>query len=261
MRALSFCLLCCLSLLYLSNAVAVQEVRVGGYHFPPYLDKPESPHPQGLVPELLRALNAVQQQYRFVLVPTSATRRYRDLEGGRFDLMFFESSHWGWQSTHHLALRLDIEDAEVYVAAAEPGRGQDYFADLSNKRMALYHGYHYGFAAFDADPDYLARTYNAVLTYSHDSNLRMLLARRVDIAVVTRSYLELFLDRHPELQPGLLISERQDQVYHHQVLLRPRATLAPTDVAGLLDQLHASGELSRLLGRYRLALGDKASVQ
>jgi hypothetical protein len=88
-----------------------------------------------------------------------------------------------------------------------------------------------------------------------------LLARRVDIAVVTRSYLELFLERHPELQPGLLISERQDQVYHHQLLLRPKGTLALTDVAGLLGQLQASGELSRLLGRYRLALGDKASVQ
>jgi hypothetical protein len=74
--------------------------------------------------------------------------------------------------------------------------------------MALYRGYHYGFAGFDADPDYLARTFNAVLTYSHDSNLLMLLARRVDIAVVTRSYLEIFLDRPPELVTELLVSER-----------------------------------------------------
>ena len=127
MRALAFCLLCCLALLHVPAALALQEVRVGGYHFPPYLDKPESPYPQGLVPELLRALNAAQQQYRFVLVPTSATRRYRDLESGRFELMFFESTRWGWQGTSYLALGLDIDDAEVYVAAAEPGRGQDYF--------------------------------------------------------------------------------------------------------------------------------------
>ena len=61
MRALAFCLLCCLALLHIPAALALQEVRVGGYHFPPYLDKPESPYPQGLVPELLRALAAATQ--------------------------------------------------------------------------------------------------------------------------------------------------------------------------------------------------------
>lgn len=261
MRALAFCLLSCLLLLHVPVAIAVEEVRVGGYHFPPYLDKPDSQHPQGLVPELLQALNAVQQRYRFVLVPTSATRRYRDLVSGRFDLMFFESSRWGWQGTSYLALGVDIDDAEVYVAAAEPGRGQEYFEDLSDKRMALYNGYHYGFAGFDADPDYLARTFNAVLTYSHDSNVRMLLARRADVAVVTRSYLESFLARHPEILPELLVSERLDQLYHHQVLLRPKGALSPAEVAELLGQLQANGELSRLLGRYRLTLGGKVSAQ
>ena len=261
MRTLAFCLLCCLWLLHAPAAVALQEVRVGGYHFPPYLDKPESPYPQGLVPELLRTLNAAQQQYHFVLVPTSATRRYRDLESGRFDLMFFESSRWGWQGISLQTLELDIDDAEVYVAAVEPGRGQEFFGDFRDKRMALYSGYHYGFAGFDADPDYLARNFNALLTYSHDSNLRMLLARRVDIAVVTRSYLELFLDRHPEVLPRLLVSDRLDQLYHHQVLLRPNGPLSPADVAELLNQLQISGALSKLLGRYRLTLGNKVSVQ
>lgn len=52
-------MMCCLSLLHVPAAVAAQEVRVGGYHFPPYVERPESSQPQGLVPELLQALNAV----------------------------------------------------------------------------------------------------------------------------------------------------------------------------------------------------------
>ena len=108
-------------------------------------------------------------------------------------------------------------------------------------KRQLYNGYHYGFASFDADPDYLARHFNALLTYSHDSNLRMLLARRVDIAVVTRSYLELFLDRHPEMLPECLVSERLYQLYHHQVLLLPNGPLSPAEVAELLNRLQASG--------------------
>ncbi|MGG2396827.1 substrate-binding periplasmic protein [Pseudomonas sp. SH1-B] len=260
MRALLLCLVSCITLLNVPLAVAAQEVRVGGYHFPPYLDKPDKPHPQGLVPDLLRALNALQQQYRFVLVPTSATRRYRDLQSGRFDLIFFESSRWGWQNTPHLTLDLDIDDAEVYVAAAEPGRGQAYFDDLKGKRLALYSGYHYGFAEFNADPEYLGRNFDALMTYSHNSNLRMLRARRVDVAVVTWSYLQIFLDRHPELLPELLVSERFDQLYHHQVLLRPDGALSPAQVADLLEKLQANGELSTLLRRYRLTIGSKVAV-
>ncbi len=34
-------------------ATGAQEVRVGTYHFPPYVLKPESEQPTGLLPELL----------------------------------------------------------------------------------------------------------------------------------------------------------------------------------------------------------------
>jgi ABC-type amino acid transport substrate-binding protein len=259
LRGLILCLLSCFVFLHVPGSLAAQEVRVGGYHFPPYLNRPEDPQPQGLVPELLQALNLMQEHYRFVLVPTSATRRYRDMQGERFDLMFFESSHWGWQNTPHLALPLDIEDAEVYVAAAEPGRGQEYFQDFSDKRMALYGGYHYGFAGFNADQSYLARTFNALITYSHDSNLRMLQARRVDVVVITRSYLEMYLQRHPEAAADMLVSEHFDQLYQHQVLLRPDGPLTPAQMSELLDKLQADGQLQRLLSRYRLALGGKVA--
>ena len=131
------------------------------------------------------------------------------------------------------------------------------FDDLKGKRLALYSGYHYGFAGFEADPEYLAHTFDALMTYSHDSNLRMLLARRVDVAVVTWSYLQMFLDRNPQLVPELLVSERVDQQYHHQVLLRPGGVLTPDQVAGMLSELQENGELPALLRRYRLTLAGK----
>jgi ABC-type amino acid transport substrate-binding protein len=249
----------------LSFALPVQaehEVRVGAYHFPPYVMKPESARPQGLLPELLEALNAVQDDYRFILVPTSVTRRYRDFSQGRYDLIFFESPDWGWQDMALDKLDLQIADAEVYVARAEEGRGQGYFSSLRGKRMALYSGYHYGFAGFNADQNYLAREFNAVLTYSHDSNLLMLLHDRVDISVVTRSYLRLYQREHPEQSARLLISERADQVYHHHVLLRPGSSLDRQQLQVLLERLAASGRLGELLAHYRLsAAQDAASEQ
>jgi ABC-type amino acid transport substrate-binding protein len=233
-------------------AFASTDVQVGAYHFPPYMIKPESAAPVGLVPDLLAALNQLQTQYRFVLVATSTMRRYRDLESGRFDLILFESPQWGWQDTAHAALDLHIEDAEVYVARRLSGRNQGYFDQLKGKRMALYSGYHYGFANFNADQEFLTEEFGALLTYSHDNNLTMLLRDRADIAVITRSYLHLYQDRHPRQSADLLVSERVDQVYRHQVLFRPQAPLSPEVFADLLQTLNRDGQLDRLLSRYHL---------
>ncbi|MCR4509933.1 transporter substrate-binding domain-containing protein [Pseudomonas sp. 32.2.56] len=231
---------------------AAVDVRVGAYHFPPYVVKPEGDHVGGLLPELLQALNQLQSDYRFTLVATSTMRRYRDLQSGRFDLILFESPGWGWQGIAHTALDLHIEDAEVYVARLQPGRDEHYFDGLSGKRMALYSGYHYGFADFNSDKQVLTQQYNAVLTYSHDSNLIMLLRGRADVAVVTRSYLRAYQQRYPEQSSALLVSQRVDQVYQHQALLRPQSAISPQAFADLLKQLNRDKQLEQLLGRYHL---------
>ena len=233
-------------------AQAAVEVRVGAYHFPPYVIKPDSERVGGLLPELLDALNQQQNEYRFTLVATSTMRRYRDLQSGRFDVMLFESPAWGWQGIAHTALNLLIEDAELYVARMQAGRDENYFDDLKGKRMALYSGYHYGFAGFNADKQFLADQFNAVLTYSHDSNLIMLLRGRADVAVVTRSYLHAYQQHYPEQSSALLISQRVDQVYQHQALFRPQSAISPPVFADLLKQLHRNQQLDKLLSRYHL---------
>lgn len=240
---------------------ASQEVRVGGYDFPPYLFRPERNEPQGLTVEVLELLNRLQGDYHFVLVPTAAGRRYRDLAAGRFDLMLFESSRWGWQDTPHITLELPVWEAEVYVALRVPGRGQDYFADLSDKRMALHRGFHYGFAGFNADPDILRSHFDAQMTYSHDSNLRMLLLRRADVAVVTRSYLQLFAERNPGDMERLLVATHPDQRYRHQVLLRPGGLPGEARTRVLLGQLVAEPAFAKLLHRYHLQLASKVDKE
>lgn len=77
-------------------AAAEIEVKVGAAHFPPYTVRPEQGADTGLLPQLLEALNNVQQRYRFVLVPTSIPRRFGDLQQGRTDMAIFENPEWGW---------------------------------------------------------------------------------------------------------------------------------------------------------------------
>ena len=248
-----------LGLLAAQPLLAAQLIKVGAYHFPPYVSKPESEAPQGLLPDLLATLNAQQSDYQFVLVPTSVTRRFRDFQSARYDLIMFESPTWGWQNTPHETFDLQVQDAEVYVTKAAAGRGQEYFSQFSGKRLALYNGYHYGFAQFNADPEYLAKQFNAVLTYSHDSNLLMVLRERADLTVVTRSYLHRYLLRYPEQRTQMLVSDRVDQVYRHQALLRPHAPISAQALSSLLQRLRDGGQLSALYRQYDLTQSRKVA--
>ncbi|MES2818381.1 MAG: transporter substrate-binding domain-containing protein [Pseudomonadota bacterium] len=254
-----------LGALYALPAVALQQVRVSGAHFPPYLFKSQQHVVGGLLPQLLEALNQEQDEFEFMLLPTSLPRRFRAFEQGRIDMAIFENPAWGWQGIEHRAVDMGLEDAEVFVARAASGRGQDYFDSLRDKRLALYNGYHYGFAGFNAEPVFLARAFDSTLTYSHDSNLSMVLRKRADIALMTRSYLNDYLARHSEHQDRLLVSERVDQHYRHQALLRPQSPISPRRFAVLMQQLRASGRLNAIFDPYQIRVRppvtDSASAQ
>ncbi|MGI4840146.1 MAG: substrate-binding periplasmic protein [Janthinobacterium lividum] len=235
-------------------AVAQQEVRIGAAHFPPYTVRPEGGADTGLLPEMVAALNQLQSVYHFVVVPTALPRRFQDLKQGRIDLAIFENPQWGWQDIDHINVDLGLEDAEVFVALRKDGRGQGYFDSLAGKRLALFSGYHYAFAGFDADPSWLASHFDATLTYSHDSNLLMVLRGRVDIAPITRSFLTDYLAHNPEAADKLMMSERVDQIYHHYAILRPGAPISAEALRGYFQQLHANGDLQRIFQPLRISV-------
>lgn len=243
-----------LCLLLAGFLCAAEVVKVGGAHFPPYVIKSNLQESSGLLPQLLDALNQAQSEYEFTMLPTAIVRRFGDLQRGRIDMAIFENPQWGWQDIDAEAVDMGLEDAELFVAKSEELRGQQYFEQLQGKRLALYRGYHYGFAGFNSDPEFLSSTFNANLGHSHDSNLLMVLRGRADVALVTRSNLYDFLERNRDYARQLLISERIDQVYRHHAMIRAGAPISPERFAALLEQLRVSGELQRIFSPYRIAV-------
>lgn len=238
---------------------AAQKVQVAAVHFPPYVIKPESGLHQGLLVQLTEALNQAQGDFEFVLRPTSLKRRFADLQQGRLDLVIFENPDWGWQGIAGSRIDMGLEDAEIFITQALPGRDQSYFADLKGKRMALFHGYHYGFAGFNSDPAWLAENFRATLTHSHDSNLNMVLRGRADIAPITRSWLGARLQEQPQLRKQLLVSEWVDQVYRHYSILRPQAPIAPERFQVLLQQLRDNGRLAQIFEPYGIVVKPRVA--
>ncbi|WP_313512456.1 transporter substrate-binding domain-containing protein [Pseudomonas sp.] len=243
-------LLC--GLLLAQSLPAAQRVLVGATEYRPYMAMPAQGQPSGLLPELLQAMNEVQDDYRFEITLTSTGRRYRDFTSGRLDLMLFESRQWGWQNIPMQTLELGIDDSEVFVARAAPGRDQRYFATLEGKRLGLHVGYHYAFADFESDSERLHQRFDAIISRSHEANLEMLLHQRIDLTVMAKSYLRMYFDEHPELRERMLVSTRADQTFRPLALIRPDGPIDAERLAAILEILQRNGRYAALLTRYHL---------
>lgn len=235
------------ALLYSSYPVAAAElVRVGAYPFLPFSDKSS-----GLTPDLLKAINAFQSEYKFVLVDTSPNRRYNDMASGHFTMMFFENIKWGWDPKIVEASKVFLQgDGEVYVAHAMPGRDQSYFDSFEGKEIMGVLGYHYGFANFEADRSKLLKKFRMNFSSDNEIILRNFLLGYGDIAVLTKSYLNNYLLKHPGAAPKLLISERLDQEYFHTILVKRGSKPTAQEIDALLSKMEAAGVLKKLWKKY-----------
>lgn len=247
-----------LAALFGANVATAQDVLIAAVHFPPYVVKPENNPHNGLLGELVDALNRVQDGHRFALRPTSLNRRFDDFRQGRLHVAIFENPDWDWQGINGTRIDLGLEDAEIFIARAERGRDQGYFDKLMGKRMALFNGYHYGFAGFNNDAKWLEQNYNAVITYSHESNLKLVLRGRADVAPITRSWLSARFREQPQLREQLLVSDWEDQRYRHYAILHPQAPISADSFRHALELLRDNGDLQRIFTPYGIDVRERA---
>ena len=237
-----------LALLVGGTASAREVVKVGGYEFGPFVDLNAAGEPGGLTLALIDALNRYQDRFDFQFVLTSPNRRYKDFEDRKFDVIFFESPDWGWSAKTLPvdASQVFLDGGERYIALAGPGRDQDYFANLTDKRMVGILGYHYGFAGYQSDPAVLAKTFHMILVNDNAASIQMILKDRGDMAVVTESYLRRYLKAHPGTAGKLLVSDRYDQRYAHRALVRRDSALTIAELDRLLTAMGKDQTLARL---------------
>jgi polar amino acid transport system substrate-binding protein len=239
-------------LLFTSSCFAAEPiaVSVGMYDFAPFVESKGLLGEVGMTLDLVAALNKSQQKYHFNTQLIPPKRRYQSFNDGHYDMIFYESKSWGWQG-----INVDVSDVyqqggEVYIALKKQGRDQKYFADYNNKNMIGIYGFHYGFANFNSDEDYLIKEFNMMLTPDNDRNIKLLLKERGDVAVVTKAYLQRFLLVNPSVKPRLLISDNLDQVYNHTVLLRPGILPNIDEINAMLNDLQKTGEMKKLFEKY-----------
>ena len=240
-------------LLCIGNLSAAEKVNVGGYVFPPFVEKDDKGNISGMTLDLIDSLNKVQNEYHFTFVLTSSRRRYVSFEQGEFDILFFESILWGWQKAPIEATKVFLEGGEVFIALKSKAKNQHYFINIKSKSIAAMLGYHYNFADFNADPEFLRSKFDIHLSSNEKMNIQLVLLGRMDIAIVTKSYLDRFLLDNPSAKSKLLISTKMDQEYKHTILIKKNSPLSVTKMNNLLDKLVQTGEYKKTLQKYGIA--------
>ena len=232
------------------SSYSAETVKVGGYLFPPFVEKKVDGNIEGLTLDMIEGINGLQSKYNFEYVMTSAKRRYEDMFSGKYDVMFFESILWGWSEQPVKASNVFLKGGEVYITNAEGGKDQSYFDTLKGKSLLGILGFHYGFANFNADENFLESNYNARMTKTHSGNILSIVNKRSDIAVVTKSYILKYLYENPGISNRLLVSEKFDQEYNHTVLVKDGANITVEEINKLLDDLKSSGKMDNILKKY-----------
>lgn len=226
-------------------------MKVGGYVFPPYVEKTDSGY-SGLTIDLIELLNSYQDQYIFQFVETTSKRRYDHFETGRFHMMMFEDLNWGWSEKDISFSDIYLEDGEVYISRFAPWKKQNYFNDFKGKSIAVILGYHYAFADFISDEEYLTENFDIQFSRDHIINIRKVLEGIADVSVVTQSLLYRYIQENNIGEEQLLISKVFDQKYNHRIILTAQSPISAREINKLLKDMLKDDILSQLWYSYGL---------
>lgn len=231
-------------------------VNVGAYLFPPYFIKNDDKSFSGIVPEYISILNSLSREFEFKIQETSPKRRYQDFVKKEYDAIFFESNDWGWggYSSQIDFVGNGFLDGEVFIANKENTQNDEYFSDLSDKSLGLYLGYHYKFANFNADEEYLKKNFKAYLSSSHERNILSIIGKRLDIAIVTKSFIYNYLNLNPNYKKEIYISKSLDQQYDLKFGLRKDLS-HKNEIEKLLLSSIKTKEFIELLKKYQIDFG------
>lgn len=247
---------CMLAILFAVTVAKADEripVKVGAYEYG-LVYFYEDGKPQGMVLHMINLLNDVQDEYVFELVETSSRRRYQAVTGGEVDLVLLESAKWDWQEHEVQFSQPIVQEKDIYLTLAGPGDADTLLSNVTDYPILCVLGFHYGFAGFNADPQYLHRHFDVLLRYNEQEVLDGLLAGEAPIGIVSAGFLAARFVDHPSLRQRLVISDQPDAVYDLVAVLSATSPIPLERFNQLIAKLHNTGEVERLWQQLHIGL-------
>ncbi len=247
-----FCMVIVIAVGYTQTVQSETTINVGGYVFPPFLDIQNQQY-TGILIDTIQAFNKSQTQYKFKFTSTSSKRRYHDLSSGRFDVIMFESEKWGWDSQPVHASSTLLTNSEIYIAKRQQQRSQQFFESIQDRKLVAVLGYHYRFANYMSNADYLNELFNIRLVSSMETVINQIIHGQADIGVVTYTYLKYFYKQHPLIEPQILIGDVVDHQYEQKAILAKNRNITLDQLNEIISKVQQSGRFNEILLEHGIA--------
>ena len=234
-----------------TNAQAnVKTIKIGVSHFPPFFTI-EQNHPlSGLGIDLIAAMNDIQTGYRFEIVESSPRRRHAMFKKGLYDISLFDHLKWGWNPEEVDATKVFLRGGERYITAGSPKITQNFFTDVSSKKIGAILGYHYRFTSFETDPEKLKKRFDINLVTHQEQIIKQVLSHRIQIGVITETFLKKYLRENSEDREKITISDTYDQEYNFIGIVRKKALISASELEQIIISVIKSPKYQWVADQY-----------
>ncbi|WP_419905842.1 substrate-binding periplasmic protein [Kiloniella sp.] len=226
----------------LNSVEAIETVRINITHFPPFYIVSNNAPSTGLGIDLIKAMNEIQSDYRFETIEISPRRRHHLFDKGVYDVSLFDHIQWGWDEAKVEITDVYLSGGERYIALASNVTNQTYFNDLPNKKIGAILGYHYNFADFESDPDKLNDRFDITLVDKQIQILKLVLGNRVEVGVITETYLLQYLQTHKNLKDLISVSNTYDQPYNFIGIVRKNGPISAKKLEHIIHSVTQAPE-------------------
>lgn len=208
---------------------------------------------QGLVNDLMDALNVIQNQYEFVVAHVVSDRAKKGLENGTYDMVAMSNINWGYQglSAQSSADLLEVQDQ--FFALSSSIADDSYFSQVgSGLSTSVVRGFSYQFLNFEKDTKILKEKYNTTVVLDEPTVVKMVLTGRANVGVSSSTNLQYFSSTNPEDHKKLSISEKFDSSYKRHFIVSDASSISVDEFNGFLVKLSENGTLKTLFKKYGL---------
>nr|WP_281174849.1 transporter substrate-binding domain-containing protein [Kiloniella litopenaei] len=207
---------------------------MGVVDFPPFYTIQQNQPLSGLGIDLINAMNEIQSDYRFEVVEASPRRRHDMFKKGLYDISLFDHLSWGWTPEDVMVTRVFLRGGERYITARNKEVAPTLFKDISSRKIGAILGYHYNFANFETDPEKLKKRFDINLVTYQEQIIKQVLSHRVEIGVITETFLKKYLKENIEVRDRIVISENYDQEYNFVGIVRKEAAITATELENII---------------------------
>lgn len=206
----------------------------------------------GLTNDIINEINKVQSDFKFIikLLPAARLREYFINE--KLDMSAMMNINWGYNDVSCSQTENLMKVQDKYFARKDVAQNQSFFSKIGRELTVGVLGFHYNYADSQTNYAILEEKSNTILVNSELTVIKMILAGRGKIGVVSSTTLDYYKLTNPDQYNKLLISDISDSEYYRYFLIHDNAEITVKMFNQYMNILKSSGMLKKIFNKYGL---------